>query len=159
MFLCTRNCKSKIRSIYIFIFCHLDICTGLGSVKKGVPCEYLSYCLKVLHSSVRLTGVWGRCGAPALQGWEPRSWQGNGLGCSCCRALTHPASPGQCFGACQLPGAVSPACTSGCTCRFSCAGPGWDVAGFCSCAQQTRGLLSPWDLLLLVEHPCNSSLA
>lgn len=73
------SCKSKIKSIYIFIFCHLDICTGLGSVKKGVPCE-LSELLSqgVEQQSVRLAGgrVW------ALQGAEPRSWQGNSPGCS-----------------------------------------------------------------------------
>lgn len=44
------NCKSKIKSIYIFISCHLDICTGLGSIKKGVPLT--KSCLELLSQGV-----------------------------------------------------------------------------------------------------------
>lgn len=64
------DCKSKIEWIYIFIFCHLDICTGLGSMQKGVPLTKsladLSYCHKELDNRVwgsQMTVSEDSCGA------------------------------------------------------------------------------------------------
>lgn len=78
------NCKSKMKSIYVFIFCHLDICAGLGSTKKGVPFTNsladLSYCHKVLNKSEAHKWPWR--GGPWSPGPERLCWEclGGGAG-------------------------------------------------------------------------------